>query len=98
MEEEAPTTSASSDPYVAVEHPVRDETPSRLASVLVQKSLKKTFLRWMYSMRRMNARIVASEKCWDGIEEKMPEISREVNLMYWLRIGHVSTTRGENIF
>ena len=49
-------------------------------------------------MRRMNARIAASEKCWGGIEEKMPEISREVNLMYWLRIGHVSTTRGENIF
>ena len=35
-------------------------------------------------MRRMNARIVASEKCWSGIEEKMPEISREVTQ---LRIG-----------
>ena len=40
MEEEAPTTSTSSDPYVAVEHPVRDETPTRLGSVLVQKSFK----------------------------------------------------------
>ena len=27
------------------------------------------------------------EKCWNGIEEKMPEISKEVN---GLRIGHVS--------
>ena len=28
------------------------------------------------------------------IEEKMPEISRKMNLMYWLRIGHVSTLQG----
>ena len=34
--------------------------------------------RWMYPTRRMDVRIVASEKCWSGIEEKMPEISREV--------------------
>ena len=37
------------------------------------------FLRWMHFSRRMDERIVASEKCWNGIEEKMPEISREVN-------------------
>ena len=30
----------------------------------------------------------ASEKCWSGVEEKMPEISKELNL---LRNGHVST-------
>ena len=49
-------------------------------------------------MSRMNAKIVASEKCWGVIEEKIPEISREVNWMYWLRIGHVSTTSGKNTF
>ena len=86
FEREPPNTSASSDPNVALEHLVRSETPSRLVSVLVQK----LFVRWMYSTRRMNARIVASEKCWRGIEEEMPEISREVNWMYWLRIEHVS--------
>ena len=36
-EQEAPNTSVSSDPYVALEHHVTDETPSRLGSVLVQK-------------------------------------------------------------
>ena len=53
----------------------------------------KTFLRWIYSTRRMDARVVASEKCWSGVEEKLPEISREVHLMYCLRIGHVSTPK-----
>ena len=33
----APNTSTSSGPFVALEHPVRDETPSRPGSVLVQK-------------------------------------------------------------
>ena len=47
----------------------------------------------MYSMRR-NARVVASEKCWSGIDVKMREISRDVN-ENWLRIGHVSTTCGK---
>ena len=37
------------------------------------------FLRWMRSTRWMDERVVASEKCWIGIDEKMPEISREVN-------------------
>ena len=44
------------------------------------------FLRWMHSARWMDERVVTSEKCWNGIEEKMPEISREVNEMNWLRI------------
>ena len=52
----------------------------------------------MFLSRRMDARIVASEKCWSGHEEKMPEISREVNQMYWLRIGHVSTLLGGIFF
>ena len=38
IEREAPNTSASSDPCVAQEYPVRGETPSRPGSVLVQKS------------------------------------------------------------
>ena len=38
FEQEAPNASAHSDPYVALEYPARGETPSRLWSVLVQKS------------------------------------------------------------
>ena len=37
LEQEAPNISTSSDPYVALKHHVRDETPSRRGSVLVQK-------------------------------------------------------------
>ena len=37
FEQEAPSTSAPSGPHVALEHLVRDETPSRPGSVLVQK-------------------------------------------------------------
>ena len=37
------------------------------------------FLRWMLSMRWSDERVVKSEKYWNGIEEKMSEISREVN-------------------
>ena len=45
------------------------------------------FLRWMHHMRMMNATVVTSERCWSGIKEKMPEISKELN---WLRRGDVS--------
>ena len=38
FEQEAPNASASSDPYVALEHPASGETRSRPGSVLVQKS------------------------------------------------------------
>ena len=38
LEREAPNTSASSDPYVALEHPVSGEIQSRPGSALVQKS------------------------------------------------------------
>ena len=60
------------------------ETQNRLGSVLVQKSGHvdedvQIFLRWMHSTRWTDERVVTSEKCWIGIEEKMPEISREVN-------------------
>ena len=37
------------------------------------------FLRWMYATRWMDERVVTSEKCWIGIEAKMPELSGEVN-------------------
>ena len=40
----------------------------------------------MHSMRWMDEGVVASEKCWIGKEEKMPEISREVKKISWLRI------------
>ena len=41
-------------------------------------------------------RVVQSEKCWIGIEEKMPEISREVNFLE--RLGNftcLTTLEGE---
>ena len=54
------------------------------------------FLRWMLSTRRTDERVVTPEKCLSGMEEKMPEVSREVNEMNWLRISHVSTpSRGK---
>ena len=34
---------------------------------------------WIHCMRWMDERVVTSEKRWNGIEEKMPEISSEVN-------------------
>ena len=84
IEQEAPSAAASSDPTVALEYPASGETQNRPGFVLVQKSghvdddvqisaLDAFFLRWM------DERVVTSEKCWIGIEEKMPEVSREVN-------------------
>ena len=40
FEQDVPNTSASSDPYVALERPMRGETPSRPGSLLVQKSFE----------------------------------------------------------
>ena len=37
------------------------------------------FVRWMHSTSRMDEEVVTLGKCWNGIEEKMSEISREVN-------------------
>ena len=44
-----------------------------------EQSTTNKFLRWMHSTRWMDERVVTSEKCWSGIEEKIREISREVN-------------------
>ena len=46
------------------------------------------------STERMDEGVVTSEKCWSGIEGKMPEISRELN---WLRRGHVSMFSGRTL-
>ena len=67
------------------------EIQSRLGSVLVQKSghvdddVRISALDAFTG--RMDEGVGTSEKCWSGIEEKMPEISKELN---WLRSGHVS--------
>ena len=77
FEQEAPrsSASASSDPLVALEFLASGETQSRPVSVLVTTY---KFLRWMHSMRWMDERVVTSGKCWNCIEERMHEISREV--------------------
>ena len=60
-----------------------DPTQDRPGSVLVQKSghvdddVQVSALDPFYEMD--GRKIVSSEKCWIGVEEKMPEISREVN-------------------
>ena len=82
LEQEGPSGSASSDPFVAMEYPARCETQSRPGSVLVQKSghvdddVQISELDAFYE--KDGRRVVTSEKCRSGIE-KMPEISREVN-------------------
>ena len=53
------------------------------------------FPRWMHSMRWMDEGVVTSEKCWNGIEEKMPEISREVELNEL--VDMFQRLRGENL-
>ena len=81
FEQEAPNASASSDPYVALEYLASGETQSRPGSVLVQKSghvdddVQISALDAFYEKDGRRSRYI--EKCW--IEEKMPEISREVN-------------------
>ena len=73
----------SSDPYVALEHLVRDETPSRpgvrTCVEVMSCGRSRTHFCVGCILREGWTRIVASEKCWSGIEEKMPEVSREVN-------------------
>ena len=92
FQQEAPNASASSDPYVALECPLRVVRhkvgwgPYLCRSQVMLMTMYK-FLRWMHSTRRMDERVVTSEKCWSGIEEKMPEFARELN---WLRSGHFS--------
>ena len=84
FEQEAPNTSVSSDPYVALEHQVRDETPSRPGSVLVQKSghvdddvqnfCVGCLLRDGWTKESLRQRSVGAVP-----RRKMREISREVN-------------------
>ena len=65
---------------------MRDEIPCRPGSGLVQKSFEH---------------ISASDVFYETDEREsrcIGEISREVNLMYWLRIGHVSTTCGRKMW
>ena len=76
FEQEAPSAAASSDPTVALEYLARNGTQDRPGFVLMQVMLMTTykFMRWMQSTRWMDERVDTSEKCWIGIEEKMPEI------------------------
>ena len=96
-EHEAPNTSASSDPCVALEYPVSGEIQSRRGPYLCRNQVMFMttckFPRWMNSTRWMDERAVFSEKRWSGVEEKMPEISKESN---WLRSGRVSTLSRRN--
>ena len=78
FEQEALNTSTFSDPYVALEHSVRDETPSRPGSVLVQKSFEHiSALDVFYEKDERKNRRIGEEL--ERYEEKMLEISREVN-------------------
>ena len=56
---------------------VRDKTDQSQHLCRIQVMLTMTYpcLRWMYSTRWMDGRVVAFKKCWIGIEKKMPEIS-----------------------
>ena len=97
FEHGAPKTSTSSDPYVALGHHVRDETPSRPGSVLVQKLCHVEYdehisaLDVFYEKDGRENLCLGEVSVGVGIEEKMPEISREVNQLNWLRIGDIST-------
>ena len=85
FQQEAPNASASSDPLVALAYPASGETQDRPGSVLVQKSghvgddEQISVLDAIHTTRWMDERVVASEKRWISIEEKMQETSREVN-------------------
>ena len=83
FDQEAPSASASSDPPVALEDSASGETQDRLGPYLCRRQVMLMttydFLRWMRSTRWMDERVVTSEKYWIGIEEKMPEIYRELN-------------------
>ena len=83
LEQEAPNTPASFGPYIAQEYFVSCEIQSGPGSVLVQKSGR------VDDDVRISALDVFYVKDGrrNGIEEKMPEMSRELK---WLRSGHVS--------
>ena len=80
----APSSSAaaSSDPTVTLEYLANGETQSRPGSVLVQTSDHvddDVQISAFDAFYWMDGRVVTSEKFWNGIEEKMPEVSRDVN-------------------
>ena len=82
FEQEAPNTSSSSSTRVSLEYLASGEQQSWPGPYLRNRQVLWTtykFLRWMHSTRRMDERVVTSEKCWNGLEEKMQEISKEVN-------------------
>ena len=85
LEQEAPSSSAAASPDPTVCSGTscewRDTKMGRGPYLCRRQVMLMTTykcLRWMHSMRWMDERVVTSEKCWNGIEEKMPEISREV--------------------
>ena len=83
------SAAASSDPCVALECPASGETQSRSGSVSAQTSghvNDDVQISALDAFYEMDERVVTLEKCWNGIEEKMPEISREVYERNWLRI------------
>ena len=88
--EQASSASASSDPTVTLEEIASGETQSRPGSVLVQKSghvdddVHISALDAFCETDARNSRYIGEVLEWS--EEKMPEISREVNYMNWLRI------------
>ena len=83
FEQEASSAAASSDPTVALEYPASGETQDRPGSVFVQKSghvdddIQISALDAFYEMDGRKSRFIG--EVWNGIEEKMTEISREVN-------------------
>ena len=82
FKQEAPNTSISSGPYVSLEHHVRNETPSRPGSVLVQKLCHVEDDEHISALDVFYEKDGRENRCigdWSGMEEKMPEISREVN-------------------
>ena len=83
FEHEASSAAASTDPTVALEYPASGETQDRPGSVLVQTSGHvddEIHISALDAFHEVDGRrVVTAEKCWNGIEERMPEISREVN-------------------
>ena len=82
FEPEASSASGSPDPIVTLEHLASGERESRLESVLVLKSGHvgdDVHISALDPFCKMEGRIVAWEKCWSGIEKKMPEILRKLN-------------------
>ena len=92
FEHEASSAASSSDPVVLLEDPASGETQDRPRSVLVQKSghvdddVQISELDVFYEMDGRKSRYI--RQVLDCIVEKMPEISRKVNWMNWLRTWH----------